>query len=364
MVNEEQRKDRPDSPASKRLQISPHSMPRLEDVAARAGVSTATVSRVLNRRDSVTEALRERVLAAVEELGYLPHGAARALASRRWKTIGAIVPTIDNAIFATSLQTLQERLSGFGYTLLLASSDYSLEREYKECHTLLEKGIDGLILVGETHLPDIYTVLNKKRVPYVNIWIHNEQSPHPCVGFDNYGAAVQLTEYLIDIGHRRIAMLAGINEGNDRAVGRSAGVRDALARRGLQFYNGFYEERSYSIEEGRKVASAWLTHPSPPSAIMCGNDILALGVLFECVNRDIDVPGTISITGFDGLEITGHVRPALTTVHIPSAEMGTLAADYLVARLENRPVAEKTRLSTSLVIRATTAPPRTDTARH
>ena len=343
---------------SKRLQKDAEIAPRLEDVAARAGVSTATVSRVLNQRVSVKEALRNRVLKAVEELGYVPHGAARALASRRTRTIGAIVPTIDNAIFSTSLQTLQDRLSRFGYMLLLASSDYNLEREQKESHALIEKGIDGLILVGETHLPGIYGMLGKMHVPYVNIWIYNESSPHPCVGFDNYGAAVHLAEYLVDIGHRKIAMVAGINEGNDRAVGRSAGVRDALTRRGLAFHEGFYEERQYTIDEGRKAASAWLSHPSPPTAIMCGNDILALGVLFECLNRGIDVPGDVSITGFDGLDLAGHVRPALTTVHIPSAEMGVLAADYLIARLENRTVAEKTRLSTSLVIRGSTAPPR------
>ncbi len=342
----------------KRLQQSASNTPRLDDVAARAGVSTATVSRVLNGRVSVTETLRARVLAAVEELGYVAHGAARALASRRTRTIGAIVPTIDNAIFSTSLQTLQERLSQYGYMLLLASSDYNLQREQTETQALLEKGIDGLILIGEVHLPGVYALLGKKQVPYVNIWIHNEESPHPCVGFDNYGAAVQLADYIIDIGHRKIAMVAGINEGNDRAVGRSNGMRDALQRRGLSFHQGFYEERAYTIEEGRKAASAWLSHPSPPTAILCGNDILALGVLFECLNRGIDVPGEISITGFDGLDIAGHVRPALTTVHIPSAQMGSLAADYLLGRIENRTVAEKTRLSTSLVIRGTTAPPR------
>lgn len=354
----EKSSDTPGLQDCNRLQSNSEDTPRLDDVAKLAGVSTATVSRVLNRRKSVTQEMRNRVFQAVEQLGYVPHGAARALASRRSKTIGAIVPTIDNAIFATSLQTLQERLSEFGYTLLLASSDYDLEREQKETQALLEKGVDGLILVGETHLAGVYGLLGKKRVPYVNIWIYNEGSPHPCVGFDNYGAAVQLTDYLIDIGHREIAMVAGVNEGNDRAVGRSRGVRDALRRRGLDFHNGFYEERGYSIEEGRKAASAWLTHPSPPTAIACGNDILALGVLFECINRGIKVPQEMSITGFDGLDICRHVSPALTTVHIPSAEMGTLAADYLIARLDKRTVAEKTRLASSLVIRATTAPPR------
>ncbi|GJL80496.1 MAG: transcriptional regulator [marine bacterium B5-7] len=343
-----------------RLQNDDNAAPRIKDVAFLADVSTATVSRVLNQPHSVTETLRNRVLKAVGELDYVPHGAARALASRRSRTIGAIVPTIDNAIFATSLQYLQARLSGFGYTLLLASSDYNLEREHKECQTLVEKGIDGMILVGEARGQQTYEVLVKKHIPYINIWIYNPDSPHPCIGFDNYGAAYQLAEYLMDIGHRKIAMVAGINEGNDRAVGRSTGIRDALASRNLKFHNGFYEERPYSIEDGRNTVSAWLSHSSPPTAIACGNDILALGVLFECISRKIRVPEDMSITGFDGIELSAHVTPALTTVSIPSAQIGTLAANYLVARLEDKTTASKTRLSSHLVIRDTTAPPRID----
>ena len=165
-----------------RLQIGTSNAPRLEDVAQHAGVSSATVSRVLNQPEKVTEALRLKVQKAVNELGYVPHGAARALASRRSLTIGAIVPTIDNAIFSCTLQHLQNQISNYGYTLLLASSDYNLERERKECQALIEKSIDGMILVGESHDPAVYNMLIAKQVPYTNIWIYDETSPHPCVG--------------------------------------------------------------------------------------------------------------------------------------------------------------------------------------
>ncbi len=331
---------------------------RLEDVARLAEVSTATVSRALNRPDSVSDALRRRVLEAVDQLGYVPHGAARALASRRTRTIGAIVPTIDNAIFSLGLQHLQERLSGYGYTLLLASSDYDQGREQREVMALLEKGVDGLILVGEEHDSRVYQRLERHKTPHVNIWIHNPESRYPSVGFDNHGAARNLANYVLDIGHRRIAMIAGINRGNDRAVARTRGIADALEARGLSFHQGQYEERSYSIEEGRKAAGSFLSAASPPTAIVCGNDILALGALFECISRGIRVPEDISITGYDGIDLAAHVSPALTTVHIPCAEMGEVAADFLAARLEGRSVAEKTCLGTDLVIRSSTAPPR------
>lgn len=332
--------------------------PRLADVARLAGVSTATVSRVLNQPATVTAQLRERVHAAVDTLGYVPHGPARALASRRSKTIGAVVPTIDNAIFARNIQSVQARLVDAGLTLLLASSDYDYEREQRAVQGLVERGIDGLILVGETRAQSIYQLLEKKRVPYVNTWIYREDSPHPCVGFDNAQAAYQIGSYLLDIGHRRIAMVAGIRRGNDRAAARVHGVTAAMAERGVRFDRGHLVEHDYDIAEGRRAASRLLASPNRPTAIVCGNDILAFGVLFECRARGVDVPRDISITGFDDLDLAANIEPPLTTIRVPAAQMGHRAAEYLLARLEKTPVPEKTELQAALVVRETTAPPR------
>ena len=331
--------------------------PRLEDVAQLAGVSTATVSRVLNHPESVTPQMRQIVQTAVDTLGYIPHGAARALATRRSNTVGAVIPTIDNAIFARCIQAFQDRLFESGFTLLLASSDYNRDREQREVHALVEHGIDGLLLIGEIHEKGLYDLLQRKQVPYINTWTYREDSPHPCVGFDNEQAAYRLTSYLLDIGHTNIAMVAGITEDNDRALNRVQGVKRALKERGFNFLPEHYNEWAYEISEGRKAVNHLLATPTPPTAIVCGNDILALGVLFECLARGIDVPAKMSITGFDGLDLAGQVAPPLTTVHIPSFEMGRRSAEYLVGRLNNRPVADKTKLESSLVIRNTTAPP-------
>ena len=263
--------------------------PRLADVAEMAGVSTATVSRALNHPDTVTRELRERVRAAVDTLGYVPYGPARALASRRSNTVGAVVPTIDNAIFARNIQAVQARLFESGLTLLLASSEYDYEREQREAQSLIEHGIDGLILVGESRDQALYRLLEKKAVPYVNTWVHHDSSPHPCVGFDNHQAAYQVASYLLDIGHRDIAMVAGIREGNDRAAARVEGVTAALANRGVRFGPGHLMEHAYEIAEGRRAASRLLASPTRPTAIICGNDVLAFGVLFECRSRGVDV---------------------------------------------------------------------------
>ena len=331
--------------------------PRLEDVARLAGVSTATVSRVLNHPESVTPQMRHSVLTAVDTLGYIPHGAARALASRRSNTVGAVIPTIDNAIFARSVQAFQDRLFESGFTLLLASSDYNQDRERREVQALVEHGMDGLLLIGESHHKDLYELLHRKQVPYINTYTYSENSPHPCVGFDNEQAAYHLTCYLMDIGHTNIAMIAGITEGNDRALNRVLGVKRALTERGLRFMPEHYNEWAYEISEGRKAANHLLASPVPPTAIVCGNDVLALGALFECLAQGINVPAEMSLTGFDGLDLTGQVTPPLTTVLVPSFEMGRRSAEYLIARLNDKPVTDKTRLESSLIIRNTTAPP-------
>ena len=331
--------------------------PRLADVATLAGVSTATVSRALNQPATVTPQLRERVRSAVEALGYVPYGPARALASRRSHTIGAVVPTIDNAIFARNINALQSRLFEAGFTLLLASSEYDYEREVREVQSLVERGIDGLMLVGEERDASIYRLLEQKHVPYINTWFFGEKSSHPCVGFDNAQAAQQIASYLLDIGHRRIAMVAGICRGNDRAAARVAGVRRAMAERDLRFARGHLVEHPYHIVEGRRAASRLLASPDRPTAIICGNDVLALGVLFECRARGVRVPQEISITGFDDLDLAANIDPPLTTIRVPAAEMGRHAAEYLLARLEKSPAPEKTELPATLVVRETTAPP-------
>lgn len=331
--------------------------PRLEDVARLARVSTATVSRVLNRPSAVTPELRKSVQQAVENLGYVPHGAARALASRRSNTIGAVIPTVDNAIFASSVQALQACLYDAGLTLLLASSDYDYERERRQVQSLIERGIDGLIMVGERRDGSVYELLEMKQIPFVNTWIYDDASPHPCIGFDNRRAAHQVASYVLDIGHRRVAMVAGITVGNDRAAERVEGVRAALAERGASLAPGHLLEHAYEYAEGRRAASQLLATRPRPTAIVCGNDILALGVLFECRARGLEVPGDVSITGFDDLELAANVDPPLTTMRVPATEMGRRAAEYLLSRLNDMPAPDKVELDVTLIVRASTSPP-------
>jgi len=329
----------------------------LHDVAARAAVSTATVSRCLNTPGAVRPAVREQVAAAIAELGYVPHGAARALASQRSRTIGAVVPTLDNAIFATGIQRLQKRLVASGYTLLLASSNYDTAQELDEVRALVSRGLDGLVLVGSDHHPALLQLLRDERLPYVHTWTYDATVEHPCVGFDNRRAAARMARYLLDLGHREFAVVSGITRNNNRAAERLQGVRETLSAAGVELRDERLLERRYSLADGREALTLLMAQRRPPSALICGNDVLALGALFGAQSLGIDVPGRLSISGFDDLPLASQVCPALSTMQVPAAEMGLRAAEYLLARIAGESPPDHTRLEINVVVRDTTAPP-------
>lgn len=341
----------------RRRRASDGQRPTIRDVAAAAGVSIATVSRALNMPDTVTPSLRDDVAAAVRSTGYVRHGAARALVSRRSFTVGAIVPTLDNAIFARGINALQRRLQEGGYVLLVASSEYDPAREVAELRALIERGADGVMLIGTAHDPALFELARQAGLPLVLAWTSDGGAGLPCVGFDNARAAGRLADYLVDLGHRRFAMIAGIAVGNDRAAARVAGVREALRRRGLTLPAERVLERPYSVADGRVALRALMAQPEPPTAVLCGNDVLAFGALFEAQAQGIAVPGRVSITGFDDLDLATHVVPGLTTIRVPSDEMGARSADYLLARLAGRPVPDVTELEPALVVRGSSGPP-------
>lgn len=332
--------------------------PTLSDVAKHAGVSTATVSRCLNAPDKVRERLRRQVLGAVAELGYVPSGAARALASKRTGTIGAVIPTLDSAIFARGIQSLQKRLSRFGYRLLLASSDYVVEQEAEEVRALVLGGVDGLALVGTNHDPVVYRLLQSRNIPYVHTWTYGSDDQHPCVGFDNHDAAYRMARHLLDLGHRHFAVIAGITRDNNRATERLQGVRDALSAAGVGLPDSQVLQRHYSLAAGREALAQCMAVTDKPTAVLCGNDVLAIGALFGAQALGISVPATLSITGYDNLPIASQVVPSLTTVDVPAKLMGQLAADYLISRIGGVETPERTELRADVVLRETTAPPR------
>ncbi|MGE0724707.1 MAG: substrate-binding domain-containing protein, partial [Alphaproteobacteria bacterium] len=319
----------------------------------------ATVSRALNEPHLVREDVRRRVLAIADRLGYVAHGAARALASRRSRTLGAIVPTIDNTIFARMVDAFQQTLEAAGYNMLLTGSGYDAGREMERARALVERGVDGLMLVGAKHDRRLYDLLSATGTPFINTWTPNRGARHPSIGYDGRALAATIVDHLVRLGHRDIAVVAGHTTHNDRVVTRLAGIAATLRRHGIELPPERLQHRHYSIEEGRAAMREIAGARSLPTAIICNNDILGAGALIEAQAQGIDVPGELSIIGNGDLEIGAHLRPGLTTVSEPKAEMGTWAARYLLDRVEGRELALPPDLPLTLVVRGTTGRPRT-----
>ncbi|MEP2718863.1 LacI family DNA-binding transcriptional regulator [Pseudophaeobacter sp.] len=340
----------------------PRSAPTLSDVAQEAGVSTATVSRCLNSPERVVESTRQRVMAAVERLEYTPNFAARAMVAKRSYTIGAIIPTMENAIFARGLQAFQDALSDQGYTLLVSSSAYRPELEAAQIRTLVARGADGLLLIGHDRDEGIYDYLAQHRVPALVAWSYAPDARSPSVGFDNRSAMAELAQHVLDLGHRRIAMISGFAAGNDRARSRVLGARDAFIANGLDPEALRVVETSYDFEKGARAFEEIVTQQPDVTAVICGNDVLAAGALQEARRLGIAIPEQISVTGFDDIELAAVVSPALTTVHVPHREMGRQAAHALIAMVaaasQQAALPDVSQcISTKVVSRASLSPP-------
>ncbi|MBS0304782.1 MAG: LacI family DNA-binding transcriptional regulator [Proteobacteria bacterium] len=330
----------------------------IRDVAQRAGVSIATVSRALNSPGSVRSELRVRVDAAAHDLGYVPDAAARALSSRRTRTIGAVIPTVDNAMFARGVEALQHYLSLKDYLLLLATSGYDPEVEQRQAQNMVSRGVDGLILRGDVHTEGLRRLLETHRIPFVNVGVYHPDKPYACVGADNEAAAYRACRHLLSLGHRRIGMVAALTLHNDRASARVQGVQRALRDAGLALEPRWTIEVPYRLDDARQAARTLLSSAEGdrPTALVCGNDVIAYGVMLEAERRGLRVPMNLSVMGFDDLEWSRHLRPSLTTMHLPTDEVWTRAGEYLVNTLAGLPVTCHYEVEASMVVRESSGP--------
>ncbi|WP_206002767.1 LacI family DNA-binding transcriptional regulator [Paraburkholderia polaris] len=333
--------DSPDAPATVRTQ--PNRVRRntgrtvLADVAKLAGVSTATVSRVYNEPDKVSANVRERVEHAARTLNWFPNAAGRALASTRSHIAGIIIPTLDDQVFASQVSAMQAAFAARGITLVLGCSNYDPAQALVQVRAMLARGVEAMAVVGEAHPAELFEALRRYRVPYAVTYAYRKDSPHVCIGFDNHAAYAEITEHLIGLGHRSFALCIQPTRDNDRAQARVAGIRSTLERHGLAVRPEHMFEGESTIGFGRRsLRSIWQSPCERPTAIICGNDHIALGVLREAEELGIAIPGELSVTGFDDLEIAKEIRPALTTMRVDTYEIGRLTAQYLLDVLDGK----------------------------
>jgi len=331
-------------------------MVNLKQVAALAGVSAATVSRTLSAPHLVNAKTRERVERAIAALDYLPHGAARALRSNRTGSIGAALPALNNELYAAGTDALQQVLESRGSTLLVTSYRYDPTVEVGSVRTLLERGVDGLVLVGRQHDPALYDRIARRRVPYVLAWALDETGDHPAVGYSNRKASAKLARHLLDLGHVHFAMVSGRLERSDRARDRVEGVRATLAAHGLALRPTHLLETGYTLSEGREAMTRLLAVRPRPTAVICGNDLVAVAAIAACRERGLEVPNDISVAGFGDMEIAALRTPPVTTIRSPIAAIGEAAGEQILSRIAGVDRPSKVEFEAELVIRGSTGP--------
>jgi DNA-binding LacI/PurR family transcriptional regulator len=326
----------------------------IKDVAAAAGVSVATVSRVISPASAdipMRKETRDRVERAISRLGYRPNDLARALLQQRTSTIGLVLPDISNPYYPPLVRGVEDVASSHGYRVVLCNTDRDPMKIAGYLDTLVKTRVDGIVLAGGgfANDPDHALVFQTHRTRIVAVGRHD--LAHPSVQIDNAVAGREATDHLLALGHRRIAFVGG-PESSTTVQDRVAGYRAALGRHGEVSYGDFTEESGYA-------ATAALFRDGFPTALVCANDRIAVGAYAALADNGRSVPGDVSLVGFDDTPIARYLRPTLTTVAIPTYEMGRTAMRLLVAQMGGAEDAGHQTLPTDLVVReSTAAPPR------
>jgi LacI family transcriptional regulator len=331
----------------------------IRDIADLAGVSIATVSRVLNDRPDVAPETRETVLQVVREHGFQTNRGARALSSGRTGMIGLMLPLVGDAYFGPLLEGAAEALYESDLRIVLAPTLHKHDREVSVLDRLMRGTIDGAILMLPEESGDELLALQRNGFPIVVV-DPREQPPEgiPCVAAMHASGAKQATEHLLALGHRRIGAIAG-SPGWYATEERLAGFRAALAGAGILLDPELVVYSDWRIPRGTEAARELLSLPDPPTAIFGFNDNVAIGALHAARERGLSVPDDLSVVGFDDTEQSIIVTPRLTSVSQPLAELGRMGVSLLIRILEGQRVeALRMELATRLVVRESTGPPR------
>lgn len=331
----------------------------IAEIARFVGVSQATVSRVLNAPHLVKQETRRKVLNAIEKHNYVYNAIAGGLTKKRTATLGLVIPTITNPIFAVSTKGIQEAATNCGYSILFGSTDYSYDRELELVTLFHQKRVDGIVFTGAPGNEKTREIMKRLEMPYLVTWELGQDKSTFFVAFDNVKSGRQATDYLISLGHRRIGMVAGRFSETSRAYKRWLGYKQSLENHNIPYDEKLVIKKEYTISAGKEAMGRLLRMPDPPTAVFCGNDILAFGAMAAVKEAGYRVGIDVSIVGFDDLEASEVTDPPLTTVRIPAYKMGRMGAETLIDLIEGR-IEEPLQyiLETDLIIRESTGNPR------
>ncbi|WP_054948725.1 catabolite control protein A [Numidum massiliense] len=305
------------------------------DVAREAGVSMATVSRVVNANPNVKPTTRKKVLDAIDRLGYRPNAVARGLASKKTTTVGVVIPDISGAFFAEVARGIEDIANMYHYNIILCNSDEKKEKEIRLINTLLEKQVDGLIFLGGEVTDEHKEAFRTTSVPIVLTATFDDEKQWPSVNIDNLSAAIDATEILIDEGHKDIALISGPLTDPINGYSRYKGYRQALEAREIPFQEEYVRIGDYRYRSGMNVMKELLALDKPPTAVFAASDEMAVGAIHAIQDAGKRVPEDISVVGFDNIDIASMVRPLLSTIAQPMYDIGAVSM-RLLTKLINK----------------------------
>lgn len=325
--------------------------PTIKDVANLAGVHPSTVSRVINDDSRISEKTKNKVLLIIKKLGYTPNAIARGLKIKRTYTLGMLIPDITNPFFAEIARGVEDAANANGFNIILCNTDDKLKKERIYLEILKGKRVDGLIL-GTAHIRDKSILeLEKKKFPYILLSRNIEGLDKNCVIVDDVAGGIMVTEYLIKLGHRRIAHITGpptVRAANNRLEG----YKFALEKHQIEYHEELVKEGDFRIKGGYQVMKRFLKLAEPPTAIFAANDLLALGAMQAIQKEKYHIPEDFCIIGFDDIRLASFVYPPLTTIRQPMLEMGALAVKMLLKIIEEGEFNQrKIVLKSKLIIR-------------
>ncbi len=328
-------------------------MATIVDVALKARVSIATVSRVVNNSPhKVNPKTRKKVLEAIRELDYRPNALATGLHKKKTMTIGIIIPDISNPYYAEIVRGIQDMADRHGYAIILLNTDRNRDRIIKHIYFLREKSADGIIFSGGVIAGErVLSSLKDLRDRVVVIGRHRVD--FPAVLIDNVGGAIKATRYLIELGHRRIGFIGGPDQ-SISARDRLSGYRNAMTQSRFPVEKGLVRKGDFTPKSGY-LSSRDLFLKEKPTAIFAANDQMAFGAVRAVEEMGLDVPGEVSVVGFDNIPFSSYSTPPLTTIDIPKYQIGAAAMGMLIDRIANRNGEKMRWFNTTLLVRGSSA---------
>ncbi|MFD2670238.1 catabolite control protein A [Marinicrinis sediminis] len=308
------------------------------DVAREAGVSMATVSRVVNNNPNVKPQTRKKVFEAIERLGYRPNAVARGLASKKTTTVGVVIPDISNSIFAEVARGIEDIANMYHYNIILCNADKKKEKEIRVVNTLLEKQVDGLLFMGGTVTAEHIQAFKTASVPVVLCATTDDQEQFPSVDIDHERAAFDAVQALLDMGHQEIAMICGNLNDPSNGLARYQGYKGAMENAGLSVKEQYVRAGNYRYESGMEVMEHFIGLSPRPTAVFAATDEMAIGAIHKIQDHGLKVPEDIAVMSVDNTRMASMVRPQLAAVAQPMYDIGAVSMRLLTKLMKNESV--------------------------